>query len=228
MSSEDCRKSPEAVLRRTSRAVSVPDTNKQLIAEQDPPEVQIQPASGTLYINREGLSDSQDAALLEVGEPKLMRSLPGSLIKRNNLVASRRYSLRKPSTANSMIGSIRDSSKSSTFHELVSVPLQDIAPAKRSVVKDLASFFSNGATKAKSALPGGGSVNGSRRSSSIKIKTEGKQTGINEKACERCGADIPDLSTRRESRVAVTWSSGKPDRICQSCTAETTIPGAWT
>jgi len=229
LSSEDGRKSPDALQRRTSQVVSVPDTNKQLIAEQDRLEVQIRPGSGTLYANSEGLSASQDAALQEIGEPKLIRSLPGSLIKRNNPVAKRRYSLRKPSAESSMIGTIGDSSKSSTFHEPVSVPLQDIAPAKRSMVKDLASFFSNGATKAKSALPGSGSgsVNGSRRSSSIKIKTDGKQTVINEKTCERCGAEIPDLSARRESRVALTWSSGKPDRICQSCKAETTIPGAW-
>jgi hypothetical protein len=162
--------------------------------------------------------------------------LPGSLIKRNNPVAKRRYSLRRPSAANSIIGTgtVRDSYKSSTFHESVPSPPQDTAPAKRSMVKDLASFFSNGATRAKSTLPGsGGSANGSRRSSSTKIKTktDGKQTAVaNEKTCERCGADITDLSSARprDSRVAVAWSSGKPDRICQSCKAESTIPGAWT
>jgi hypothetical protein len=237
LSAEDDRKTPEGALSRPSRTTSAPDTNEQLNAEQDTPDVQVQvqPASGTLYTNSEAISDSQDAALQETGEPKLMRSLPGSLIKRNNPVAKRRYSLRRPSAAISIIGTgtVRYSYKSSTFHESVPSPPQDTAPAKRSMVKDLASFFSNGATRAKSTLPGsGGSVNGSRRSSSTKIKTEtdGKQTAVgNGKICERCGADITDLSpVRRESRVAVTWSSGKPDRICQSCKAETTIPGAWT
>nr|KAK5441331.1 hypothetical protein LTR18_007175 [Exophiala xenobiotica] len=239
LSAEDGRKSPEGALSRPSRTTSIPDTNKELNAEQDTPDVQVQvqvqPASGTLYTNSEAVSDSQEAAFQEVSEPKLMRSLPGSLIRRNNPVANRRYSLRRPSAANSIIGTgtVRDSYKSSTFHESVPSPPQDTAPAKRSMVKDLASFFSNGATRAKSSLPGSGSsVNGSRRSSSTKIKTktDGKQTAVaNDKTCERCGADVTDLSSvRRESRVAVTWSSGKPDRICQSCKAETTIPGAWT
>ncbi|KAK5457096.1 hypothetical protein LTS15_004877 [Exophiala xenobiotica] len=237
---EDGRKSPEGAPSRPSQAMSVTDTNKPFNAEQDTPDVQVQaqPASGTLYTNSEAVSDSQEAAFQEVGEPKLMRSFPGSLIKRNNLVAKRRYSLRRPSAATSIngTGTFRESSKSSTFHESVPWPPQDTAPAKRSMVKDLASFFSNGATRVKSGMPGSGSssssANGSRRSSSTKIKTktDGKQTAVaSEKTCERCGADITDLSfVRRESRVAVTWSSGKPDRICQSCKAETTIPGAWT
>ncbi|KAJ9496870.1 hypothetical protein H2202_007647 [Exophiala xenobiotica] len=238
LSAEDRRKSPGGAPSRPSRTTSIPDTNKQLNVEQDRPDVQVQPPSGTPYTNSETISDSQDAVLQEIDEPKLMRSLPGSLIRRNNPVANRRYSLRRPSATNSIIGSrtgtVRDSYKSLTFHESVPSPPQDTAPAKRSMVRDLASFFSNGATRAKSTLPGsGGSVNGSRRSSSTKIKTktDGKQTAVaNEKTCERCGADVTDHSSvrPRDSRVAVTWSSIKPDRICQSCKAETTIPGAWT
>ncbi|KAK6382158.1 hypothetical protein LTS17_004044 [Exophiala oligosperma] len=98
-------------------------------------------------------SSQETAAGTKPKDKALVDTGTATPVKCEDSVAKRRRSLRKPSTTASVIAMTPKDSGTASRPLESAPPSQDTVPVRRSIVKDLANFFSGGSTKPRNMAP---------------------------------------------------------------------------